>query len=855
MLKKEKIIILLIRYSPIFFILSISLFLTYLLSVNYAKNLKTDKVYITNQYVEDNKSVIKANIHTLAHYIREETINLKEEDKNKTKEILLDYISTLKNKYNGYIFVLSFDGNALVYKNKKLKESEIFKPTKLSTFDLTTFDKFIKSKELGMFVEYKMKIADENGLLKIAYMKKIDNLNIVIGTGFYSEEANVFIEKRLKDLERKYEENLKTTFISTLILTFVLLLLSYLLSKYFEKLFKEYAKSINTKNVLLANSQKQAKIGSWEQTIDNDVLNWTEEAYDIFEFDNDMDISFEKFIDRVHPDDREKMFSTFQESVKNHIEYYSEHRLLFPDSRIKYLIVSANHFYDENDNCVSTLGTVQDITKRKQTEMELEASENQYRSLMEQAPYPTEIFDENGLQISVNKAHGNFWGFDTSKSLNKFNILKDEKFKKTGLLPFIQQAYRGEVVNVPAHEINPAEDTTFTNGLGKIKLIKSQIYPIKDIHNKVKGIVVTLIDVSAENEVKKRDEMLTSVFQVIPDLLFVMKNDGRIVDYRAQRDSQLYMNPEAFIGNFIQDVLPKNVANLYDLNVKRLTEDDTIIIFHYELEIKGELKYFEARIAKLSIHDSIMAIIRDITDLRNKEQILLYQSKLAASGEMIDNIAHQWRQPLSAISTSATGARILKEIDNLSEKELFSILDTINNSAQFLSQTIEDFRSFFKPNKQKNKFYIENSINKLLTLLGPKIKNKNIQVIKNIKNIEIYNFENEFIQVLMNIVSNAIDALEECKEKKKYIFIDVISENGYLVVSIKDNALGVPSEVVGKIFELRFTTKTKGTGIGLYMCSTIINSFKGSLEFRNSKYEFDNNFYKGAEFIIKIPIT
>ena len=855
MLKKEKIIILLIRYSPIFFILSISLFLTYLLSINYAQNLKTDKAYITNQYVEDNKSAIKANIQTIAHYIKEETTNLKEEDKSKTKDTILEHISILKNKYNGYIFVLNYNGDALVYKNKKLKDSEIFKPTKLSTFDLTTFDKFIKSKELGMFVEYKMKIADENDLLKIAYMKKIDNLNIVIGTGFYSEEANVFIEKRLKDLEWKYEENLKTTFISTLVLTFVLLLLSYLLSKYFEKLFKEYAKGINKKNILLANSQKQAKIGSWEQSINRNMLSLTEEACAIFEFDNDMDIFFEKFIDRVHPDDREKMLSTFKESIKNHTEYYSEHRLLFSDGRIKYLIANANHFYDENDNCISTLGTVQDITKRKQTEMQLEVSENQYRSLMEQAPYSMEIFDENGLQISVNKAHGKFWGFDTSKNLNKFNILKDDKFKESGLLPFVQRAYRGEVVNVPAHEFNPVEDTTFTNGLGEIKIVKSQIYPIKDIHNKVKGIVVTLIDVSAENEAKKRDEMLTSVFQVIPDLLFVMKKDGRIVDYRAQRDNQLYINSEAFIGNLIQDVLPTNVADLYALNVKKLSKNNTIIIFNYELEIKGELKYFEARIAKLSIHDSIMAIIRDVTDLRNKEQILLYQSKLAASGEMIDNIAHQWRQPLSAISTAATGARILKEIDDLSEKELFSILDTINNSAQFLSQTIEDFRSFFKPNKQKNKFFIENSINKLLTLLGPKIKNKNIQVIKNIKNIEIYNFENEFIQVLMNIVSNAIDALEEYKENKKYIFIDVISENGYLVVSIKDNALGVPTEVADKIFELRFTTKTKGTGIGLYMCSTIINSFKGSLEFRNSEYEFDNNIHSGAEFIIKIPIT
>ena len=130
----------------------------------------------------------------------------------------------------------------------------------------------------------------------------------------------------------------------------------------------------NHLNERLEKAQKQAKLGSWEQTFDpnSDKLFWSNEVYSIFEYDNKSTMTYEQFIERVHPDDRNKVITTFQSSIEQHIPYHIEHRLLFTDNRIKYVKERAEHFYDQNNRHVHTLGTVQDITEQKNSEEKLQ---------------------------------------------------------------------------------------------------------------------------------------------------------------------------------------------------------------------------------------------------------------------------------------------------------------------------------------------------------------------------------------------------------------------------------------------------------------------------------------------------
>ena len=245
---------------------------------------------------------------------------------------------------------------------------------------------------------------------------------------------------------------------------------------------------------------------------------------------------------------------------------------------------------------------------------------------------------------------------------------------------------------------------------------------------------------------------------------------------------------------------------------------------------------------------------------REKDTLLAQQSKMATMGEMIENIAHQWRQPLSLITTSASGMKMQKEYDNLTDEQLYEDCDVITKSATHLSQTIDDFRDFFKPDKEKSYFRIEEVVDKTILLLSSKLKNRDIKVIKDISDIQLYGLKNECIQSIINILNNAIDALNELnKDEKRFIFIDDIqNDDETLILTIKDNAKGIPKDIINNIFDQYFTTKGEkdGTGIGLYMTKYMIEkNMGGIIDVQNIDYVYENNNYTGACFTIRIKLN
>jgi signal transduction histidine kinase len=244
-------------------------------------------------------------------------------------------------------------------------------------------------------------------------------------------------------------------------------------------------------------------------------------------------------------------------------------------------------------------------------------------------------------------------------------------------------------------------------------------------------------------------------------------------------------------------------------------------------------------------------------ELESKQNILYQQSKMASMGEMIGNIAHQWRQPLSTITTAATGTLLFKDEGILNDNILDDSLKKINKSAQHLSKTIDDFRDFFNPDKVKSDFLLTKTFSNTLELISAQFNSQNITVVKKIEEIKVNSYENELKQVLINILNNARDELKNKELHEKFIFIDVYKDERYVIISIKDNAGGILEENINKIFEPYFTTKHKsqGTGIGLFMCEEIIvKHLKGKIEVKNINYVYDDYQYTGAEFIIKIPL-
>lgn len=246
-------------------------------------------------------------------------------------------------------------------------------------------------------------------------------------------------------------------------------------------------------------------------------------------------------------------------------------------------------------------------------------------------------------------------------------------------------------------------------------------------------------------------------------------------------------------------------------------------------------------------------------ELSKKQSILHQQSKMAAMGEMIGNIAHQWRQPLSTITTASSGMVLQKEMGVLTDEFFFEASKKINSSAQYLSQTIDDFRNFFTPHKEKTKFLLNDTLSTTLDLISAQFTARDIHIIKNVENIELDSYENELIQALINILNNAKDELvKKPSNEEKYIFIDIFkNEKDEVNIIIKDNAGGIPSEYIDKIFEPYFSTKHKsqGTGIGLYMTEEIITKhLEGQILVENKEFTYEGKEYIGAQFTIVLNL-
>ncbi|MGB5792689.1 ATP-binding protein, partial [Poseidonibacter sp.] len=230
----------------------------------------------------------------------------------------------------------------------------------------------------------------------------------------------------------------------------------------------------------------------------------------------------------------------------------------------------------------------------------------------------------------------------------------------------------------------------------------------------------------------------------------------------------------------------------------------------------------------------------------SSQLLLLQKSKMADMGEMIGNIAHQWRQPLAIIAVSVGILREKKLVNRLSDKDFEEELKHIDLNISHMSQTIEDFLTYFRPNKVKEEFNILDAVNKSLLIIGNSLYKENINVSLNIqKEHHIYGFKEEYVQVLISILTNAIYALKNQDEKK--IDINTVLKNNILTLEISDNAGGIPHDVIDRIFEPYFTTKNQsiGTGLGLYISKIIIeNSMEGKLKVINTK--------QGAKFCISI---
>ena len=245
-----------------------------------------------------------------------------------------------------------------------------------------------------------------------------------------------------------------------------------------------------------------------------------------------------------------------------------------------------------------------------------------------------------------------------------------------------------------------------------------------------------------------------------------------------------------------------------------------------------------------------------ITELRQKDQIMYQQARLASIGEMIQNIAHQWRQPLNSLTLLIQSFQSKSENGKLTHEFICDQTKNALRIAKNMSDTIENFRNFFHPHSTKEYFCIQKSIQDSLSILSSNLKHNDIEFYTPSKSqIMFFGYENAFSQVILNLINNAKDAINSEHLEKGIIEIDVIEDKNEIKIITQDNAGGIKLQEIDKIFEPYFTTKHKsvGTGIGLYMVKQIIeNQMKGKILVKNSHWisKITKQEYFGAIFEI-----
>ena len=359
----------------------------------------------------------------------------------------------------------------------------------------------------------------------------------------------------------------------------------------------------------------------------------------------------------------------------------------------------------------------------------------------------------------------------------------------------------------------------------------------------------------------------SSMVVIIDDRLIIQANQKFLDFYRCLDIDAFYKKHHRLLETFDKVENEEYIFNdgLEGIWIERVFLSPNK---HFKVAIKGE--HFSLKIQKIANDTSnqylltlsdITAMVKEKDDLvtvvdsashtiKEQQEQLKKQAQKAAMGEMISIIAHQLKQPLSAISAMATNIKVKNGLDLLTLDFCLEINEKIIRDVHFMSTTIDDFRNFFRPDKESSLFSIHDNIQEVLQLLKPLLERHKITVnYQYDEDTQVRSFPTELKQVLMNIINNAKDVFLEVDNDKPQINIEFKKDDRYCSIVLSDNAGGIPDEILPNIFKPYFTTKgAEGTGLGLHMTKMIIeDSMKGSIEVANNE--------AGATFTIHIPLN
>jgi PAS domain S-box-containing protein len=425
----------------------------------------------------------------------------------------------------------------------------------------------------------------------------------------------------------------------------------------------------------------------------------------------------------------------------------------------------------------------EDITERKLAEEELRQSEDRFRTMADAIPQLAWVAHADGFIYWYNRQWYEYTGM-TPEQMEGWGW---QSVHDPKMLTTVLNQWKASITTgEPFEMVFPLQ-----GGDGQFRQFLTRVQPLKDAQGKIVQWFGTNTDIT---EIKRAEDALQKLNEEL---------EMRV----AQRTEEL------------EEALKELKA-----------QNEEMQEAHHALEVETAER------------------IRILEELRQKEQILIQQSRLAAMGEMLGYIAHQWRQPLNLLALNVQELGLSYKHGSFCEELLDQNLATAMKIIQHLSRTIDDFRDFLILNKEKRPFKVDQVIVKTINLIEENFKGQGISIdVSSTGDPQINGYQNEYNQVLLNLMMNAKDAFLEHGVSDARIAVRSWAENGRTVVTITDNAGGIQEVIIDKIFDAYFTTKElgKGSGVGLFMSKMIIEkNMGGRLSVRNVD--------GGAEFRIEV---
>ncbi len=671
------------------------------------------------------------------------------------------------------------------------------------------------------------------------------------------DEAFNQLKNKLRDtLDEEKRERLLFFILGVFggIIVFISWILSIKTIRKWNKERIEYEERLSEREKDLSDAQRVAHIGNWTWNPETGKLKWADENYKIFGISPQVKPSYKEFLKYVHPDDSGFVETSVEEALQGKKGYNIDFRIIKPDGSEGVVNTQAEVIFDNAGKPLKMIGTIQDITERKKSGEAIRQSSEFAKTILDSITDSVSIINTDDFRIiGANRKFLEDFGKDESDIIGRtcFEVTHN---RDCPCLPPDDPCPITETLKTGKYSI--AEHIHYDKDGGKI-FAEVSASPIRDNYGNVKQIVHVSRNVTErramEEEIRKSEEFLKTIFTSMSDGMVITDLNGKILKVNDYFCKLLGYKSEELIGQFGIKYYPEKNGNKIKESFNKFKKEqiaDTI----WELDLfakSGELIPVSSRRTLLKDKNgnpfAVMAVFRDMREMRKLQEQLFQAEKLSATGGLIAGVAHELNNPLTGVI--GYSELLMKDI-NLTEKaaqRIKIIYEQSNRCKNIISNLLKFARKY---NASKSEVSINEIIDSTLALNLYEMESGGIKVIKDLKRDipKVFGDMNHLQSVILNLTQNAHHSLLEKKEGERILKIKSDYIDDKIIIKVSDTGTGITEENIKKIFDPFFTTKEvgKGTGLGLSISHGIIKDHGGNIAVKSNNGE-------GTTFIVELP--